>query len=366
MRISIPLQASSLSRSGQSSRRADDLLIAHWLLVIAALVLGAVVIGGLTRLTESGLSITDWRPLTGWLPPFGEAEWHAVFERYRKIPEYTRLNAGMSLEAFKGIFWLEYIHRLWGRLIGLVFALPFVWFVVTGKVDRSLGLVLTGLFLLGGAQGGVGWYMVQSGLSERTDVSQYRLALHLGVALLIYILVLRTAFWLRNGRPVRDKGRVRAGHAGGLWLLLALVVLTILSGAFVAGLNAGTTYNTFPLMDGDLMPSGMYDLEPAWLSAFEDVTTVQFNHRVLAVSTVAVAVGLWLVRLRSPREIAKGRVATQVHAIVASVAVAQAVLGIAALVSAVRIDLAVAHQGVAFVLVTVVLWGLDRLERERL
>lgn len=356
MTAPISAQHSPVS-SGRIDGAAYDPLLARWLFVVAAMVFGAVVIGGLTRLTESGLSITDWRPLTGWLPPFGENAWRAVFERYKQIPEYRELNAGMSLAEFKGIFWLEYVHRLWGRMIGLVFALPFAWFLVTKRIDRQVFPILVGLFLLGGVQGGIGWYMVQSGLAERLDVSQYRLALHLGVALLIYVLTLRTAFWLRRGRAAPSVNH--AGWRQAFWLVLAVVGVTIVSGAFVAGLNAGLTYNTFPMMDGQLVPDFIYTMSPAWLSMFEDIATVQFNHRLLAIVSLALVFALLIASLR-PGVAPAIRFATILSA---AAATAQAVLGIATLLSVVRIELAVVHQSGAVILITVLVWGIDRLER---
>ncbi|MEQ8666258.1 MAG: COX15/CtaA family protein [Rhodospirillales bacterium] len=334
-----------------------DHLVARWLFAVAAMVFGAVVIGGLTRLTESGLSITDWRPLTGWLPPMSDEAWQATFDGYKRIPEYHAFNAGMTLDEFKGIFWLEYIHRLWGRLIGLVFAVPFVWFAVTRRLDRRLAWILAGLFLLGGVQGGIGWYMVSSGLTDRTDVSQYRLALHLGVALVIYVCLLLTALWLRRSRAPWTAAT--AGWRSGLWVLLALVGVTVLSGAFVAGLNAGMTYNTFPLMDGVLVPSYLYEGSPIWRAAFEDIATVQFNHRVLAVITFAAIVVAWLVSRRPAETPAVSRSLS----VILAAAVLQVTLGIATLLSVVAMELAVLHQAGAVVLITAVVWAVDHIGR---
>lgn len=339
-------------------RHGADRQIANWLFVVAAMVFGAVVIGGLTRLTESGLSITDWRPLTGWLPPLSDAEWLSVFERYRQIPEYYMLNAGMTVDEFKGIFWLEYIHRVWGRLIGLVFALPFLWFLVTRRVDRRLFPILLGLFILGGMQGFVGWFMVMSGLTERTDVSQYRLTLHLGLALLIYVLLLRTAFWLRRGRQAPVASEIARRRP--FWWLLGLIGVTVVSGAFVAGLNAGMTYNTFPLMDGELVPGYLYDLTPFWSSAFEDIATVQFNHRLLAMATLLLAFAIFVWGLATKQS---GQF-VQVSLIAAGAAIVQVLLGIATLLSVVEIELASLHQCGAVVLMTAVLWALEKLSRQ--
>ncbi len=335
---------------GATPQETADRSVAAWLFIVAGMVFAMVIVGGLTRLTESGLSMTDWRPVTGWLPPLDEAAWQRVFDGYRQIPEYTQLNAGMTLDEFKNIFWLEYLHRLFGRTIGIVFFVPFFWFAARRMLDRPLFWMLAGLLALGALQGGIGWYMVSSGLSERTDVSQYRLALHLGVAVVIYILLLRLALWLRHGRPaIMSNNWLNATRT-----LLGLAFVTTIAGAFVAGLNAGMTYNTFPLMDGELVPSNIYDTSPAWSAAFEDVTTVQFNHRVLASVTLLTILGAWIVAVRSG---GKPLICKPVG-FAACAALLQYLLGVSTLLSVVRIDLAVLHQAGAMVLITMLVYAV--------
>jgi cytochrome c oxidase assembly protein subunit 15 len=337
----------------------QDRIVAVWLLGIAAMVFIMVIIGGLTRLTESGLSIVDWRPVTGWLPPLGEAQWLAAFEAYRATPEYLQVNRGMSLGEFKGIFWLEYLHRLWGRLIGVAFAVPLVVFLIKGWIGRRLAPHLILAFVLGGLQGAIGWFMVKSGLIDRPEVSQYRLTAHLGAAILIYGYLLWLG-WSLMQRPSRRKGNVGAASWRSAVALTGLVVLTILAGGFVAGLNAGLVYNTFPLMDGKLVPQGLFPDLPFYVSFFEDVTTVQFTHRVLALTTLVAVLAFWLTALRwpLPRE-----VRWTVHAL-ALMAVVQVGLGIATLLLAVPVGLGVAHQAGGVLLFTAALLTVFQLRRE--
>jgi len=350
-------QAQDASRGGAGAAgSAQDRAIANWLFAVAGMVFVMVVIGGLTRLTESGLSITNWRPVTGWLPPMSDASWEKLFAGYRQIPEYIELNAGMTLAEFKEIFWLEYIHRLWGRLIGVAFFVPFLWFAVRRRLDGPVFAGLAGLLLLGALQGGIGWYMVSSGLSERTDVSQYRLALHLGVAVAIYIALLRLGLWLRHGRPAARASGWRSALHG----VLVLAFVTLVAGAFVAGTNAGMTYNTFPLMDGELIPSAIYDTEPGWLAAFEDITTIQFNHRLLATLTFAAVIGCWIAAARSS---CKTTVCRPVG-YVAAAALVQYLLGVSTLLTVVRIDLAVLHQAGALVLITALVMAVEAVSRQ--
>ena len=330
--------------------------MAIWLLGIAAMVFIMVIIGGLTRLTESGLSIVDWRPMTGWLPPLGKAEWLAAFQAYQATPEYLQVNRGMTLGEFKDIFWLEYLHRLWGRLIGVAFAVPLVVFLIKGWIGRRLAPHLILALLLGGLQGAVGWFMVKSGLVDRPEVSQYRLAAHLGAAILIYGYLLWLGWSLMQRRSERKQG---AGAAPWRWAvaLSGLVVLTILAGGFVAGLNAGLVYNTFPLMDGRLIPQGLFPDTPFYVSFFEDVTTVQFTHRVLALTTLASVMAFWFASLRWPLP-GEGRIA--VHAL-ALMAVLQVILGIATLLLAVPVGLGVAHQAGGVLLLTAALLTVFQL-----
>ncbi len=311
-----------------------------------------IVIGGLTRLTGSGLSMVEWRPVLGFLPPFSEAEWQRVYELYRGTPEFREVNAGIDLAGFKSIFWLEYLHRLWGRLIGIAFLVPFVWFLVRREIDRPLGLRLAGLFVLGGLQGVLGWYMVRSGLADVPEVSQYRLVAHLGLALLIYALMLCTALRLLWPRPetVPDR-RLRTVR-----LLASTVVgavtLTLLSGGLMAGTHAGWTYNTFPLMDGDLVPATYFGIEPWYASPFEQIETIQFNHRWLAVASLVLAIAAWW-RSRWVVLMPRTRLAA---ATLATLAILQVGLGIATLLLVVPIPLAAAHQLMAVLLLTAALW----------
>lgn len=342
--------------AGPPRRRA----VAVWLFVLCGMVAVMVGLGGATRLTDSGLSMVEWQPLTV-LPPLTDAEWQATFEKYRQFPEYQKKTYGMSLAEFKGIFWLEYLHRLWGRAIGVVFALPFLWFVARGAVDRPLAFKLGGLFVLGGMQGLVGWLMVQSGLVDQPMVSPLRLAAHLGLAFLILVLMLRLGLdlWLGEGRT-RVAAGARRVAAAARWFGV-YVFAVVLSGALVAGLDAGLTYNTFPLMDGRLVPTGLHTHTPWWVNHLDNVTTVQFQHRVLAVTLVACALGLaaWALRPQVPVP-ARARKAAMA---VAVLAVGQMALGIATLLLVVPVSLGVAHQlGALAVLSAVVV--LVRLLRE--
>ncbi len=331
--------------------------MAVWLFIVAAMVFSMIVLGGITRLTQSGLSMVLWHPVTGWLPPLGQVEWDAVFAEYRKSPEYLKVNQGMTLAGFKAIFWFEFAHRLLGRLIGVAFVVPMVVFGLKGWVGRTLAPKLIALFILGGLEGVLGWYMVKSGLIDRPDVSQYRLAAHLGLALVI----LSAMEWVALGL-VRPDQSVPPGAAQpvapgkglkwGVWGLLALIAVTALSGAFVAGLDAGHAYNTFPLMDGVLVPEGLFDLSPFYLNFFEDILTVQFDHRLLAMTTVSAIMVFWW-RAGKAALTPVQDLATKV---LAAVAVVQVGLGISTLVLVVPVPLAVLHQTGALILLCVAVW----------
>lgn len=336
------------------STRRRYRIVGLWLFAVAAMVFVMVVIGGLTRLTESGLSMVEWRPVTGWLPPLSEEAWQETFAAYRATPEYQKVNAGMSLADFKGIFWLEYVHRLWGRLIGLAFAVPLVFFIARGWLDRRLTPRLVLLFVLGGPQGALGWYMVASGLVDRPDVSQYRLVAHFAAALLIYVALLWVALGLVQRTPPWSPSR---GLGRGVLAVGALVVVTMLSGGFVAGTDAGYAYNSFPLMDGQLVPDGLLSQSPAYLNFFENITTVQFTHRVLAMATLAAVVGFWIAARRRPMP-ARARLA--LHGMLAAVLV-QVSLGISTLVLVMPIALAALHQAVGVILLTMIVWAAFEL-----
>jgi len=328
--------------------------IAIWLFACAAMVFAMVVIGGITRLTGSGLSMVEWRPVYGFLPPLSAEAWQRVFELYRATPQYLEVNAGMTVEAFRGIFWWEYFHRLWGRIIGLVFFLPFLWFLIRGRVRGLLALKLFGIFLLGGAQGALGWYMVKSGLVDIPEVSQYRLAAHFFMAFLIYGLLIWTALSLlypeRNAIGDARHHRIRQLAIAAL----ALVAITVVSGAFVAGTDAGFIFNTFPLMDGRIIPPGYF--EDLWAS-FEDLATIQFNHRVLALVTFATVICVWW-QSRWLALIPRARRAANVLFIAA---VGQVAIGITTLLMVVPVYMGATHQAGALVLFTATIWFVFEL-----
>ena len=319
-----------------------------WLALWCAMLVALVVIGGITRLTESGLSITEWRPVASVLPPLSHAAWESEFARYQQIPESRTIHAGMTLGEFQRIYFWEYLHRLWARLLGVAFAVPLVWFVAKGAVRGPLARRLAGILLLLGAQGALGWYMVSSGLVDRVDVSQYRLAAHLGLALLIYGVTLWTAaelLALPNSGGDRRVARWAMAYA-------AYVYVTILAGAFVAGLDAGRGWNTFPLMEGSFIPAGYGQLHPAWRNVFENPAAVQFHHRWLGMGALLGALTLWSFARRSPLLPSSGRVLV---AWLAGMAGVQALVGVSTLLLAVPIPVAALHQFGAVILLTLAL-----------
>jgi cytochrome c oxidase assembly protein subunit 15 len=344
-----------------SAPSRDDRAVALWLLICCAMIFAMAVIGAVTRLTESGLSIMEWAPVSGALPPFSEAEWQRVFALYQQIPEYQQTNRGMSLDEFREIFWLEYVHRLWGRLIGVVFLLPLLWFWLRRRLRPGLARHLWGIFALGGLQGAMGWYMVASGFAERTDVSQYRLVAHLLLACAIYVYALWIALGLlRPAAPGDDAGRLAKLRLGVIALTVLLAV-TIASGGFVAGLNAGFIYNTFPLMDGRLVPADYGALSPWLANLFENVAAVQFNHRVLAVATLAAALALWA----ASRRALLSAFARRAMALLAATAALQVALGVSALILVVPVWLGALHQAGALTVLTVAICALHGLRRPR-
>lgn len=316
-----------------------------------------IVVGGLTRLTGSGLSMVEWNPIFGLLPPLNDAQWQAVFDQYRQSPEYRYVNIGMTVEGFKSIFWLEYIHRMIGRGIGMAFFFPMVYFWIARKIEPGLHLKLVAMFLLGGMQGALGWFMVASGLSEDPHVSQYRLTAHLGLAIIIYSYMLWVALDLlaRTGAAAHIPASLRRVATGAT----VLAFITILSGGFVAGLKAGYAYNTFPLMGGQLIPDGVLALQPLWRNFFENVITVQFDHRVLAILLFALVSIFWVLAQRHRLD-RTTRIA--IH-LMLTAAAAQVTLGISTLVMHVPIPLASAHQGGAVVLLTTLVVVTQRLRR---
>jgi cytochrome c oxidase assembly protein subunit 15 len=330
-----------------------------WLYGLAAFVLLIVVVGGITRLTESGLSITSWKPITGAIPPLTDADWQAEFEAYQQIPQYQVNNTWMSLADFKLIFFWEWFHRLLGRVLGFLFIVPFAVFLVQKRLPRTLALPLFGLFLLGGFQGALGWWMVSSGLTELTSVSQYRLAAHLTAA---GVLLIALTYVPRSIDPRPVTGRVSAKHLWSTALLLVLVMVQIAAGAFVAGLDAGMGYNTWPLMDGAFIPDGLGVMQPAWRNLFENNLTVQFVHRMIAYGIVLYMAWLLWAQGRSGGFAGVHRWLPRLGLLV----LLQVVLGISTLLTRVQIDLAVAHQAVAFMLAgAVTLYLTDLLRAAR-
>lgn len=340
---------------------AADRPIAWWLLFCAAMVLAMAVIGAITRLTESGLSMVEWKPLIGILPPLSEAEWNRVFDLYKATPEFRVFNSRMDLAGFQEIFWWEWFHRLWGQVIGFVFLIPFLTFWVQGRIAPALWPKLAGLFLLGGLQGVIGWFMVKSGLVDQPNVSHYRLALHLGTAILIYALLLRTALGLLDPLPLagwRPESAALRRHAR--WAL-GLVALTIVWGAFVAGARAGYAYNTFPLMAGHLIPPEIGTLIPWWHNPFENTAAIQLIHRVLALLTglVVLALAGRVAWTRLPGRAGAAALAAGVMVL------AQIGLGIATLLTVVWIPIAAAHQAGALLVVSTLVWLLHELRAVR-
>lgn len=314
-----------------------------WLMVVLLSIFCLVLVGGATRLTDSGLSITEWKPIHGVIPPLNAQEWQEEFQLYQRIPEYSEINKGMTIEAFKGIFWWEWAHRLIARSIGVIFAVPLFFFWITGRIERRLKLPLLGILTLGGVQGAIGWWMVASGLSKRVDVSQYRLAIHLTVACLIFASV--TWVWRALSR---HSGQLMAPSGPSIFAGIIVVVtfLQIYLGALVAGLDAGLAYNTWPLMDNAIVPDGLTVMQPLWLNAFENAKAVQFLHRFNAyfVFLLALANMLWLTaRLHGTTHANRSIVLFLLVCV-------QAALGILTLLHSVPLDLALAHQGCALLL----------------
>jgi len=330
--------------SGQPNRQ-----VAAWLLTCCALVFAIVVVGGVTRLTHSGLSITEWQPIVGTLPPLSDADWDAAFSKYRQTPEYLQVNKGMSLPEFQRIFWWEYFHRLLGRLIGFVFLVPFLWFLARGRIPPGHGGRLAVIFALGAAQGALGWYMVKSGLVDDPRVSQFRLTAHLGLAFLIFAGMFWTALSLRRPGRARIRGGEPTAASTRLWsgVVALAIFIQVLSGGMVAGIRAGLAYNTFPLMNGTWIPAEILALEPAWKNFFYNMATVQFDHRLLAwILAFAVPLLWWRIARdsRAPRAARFGA-----HLLLAMLVV-QVTLGILTLVHGVPLPLAALHQAGALLL----------------
>ena len=312
-----------------------------------ALVFAMVVLGGVTRLTGSGLSMVDWKPVTGILPPLTDAEWRETFEMYQQSPQFQKINAHMDVEAFKSIFWLEFLHRLLGRMIGIVFFVPFLVFVTKGHIRRPEWPKYLLMFVLGGMQGVLGWYMVKSGLVDNPHVSHYRLTAHLIAAFLIYAYMLWVALTLLFPRAVSGRHPWYSKSVA----MTTLVSITVISGGFVAGLKAGKIFNSFPMMGDYWIPPGIMAIEPAWRNFFDNPATVQLDHRILAISTFVVIALFWVGLRRSalnPR-------ATGAVNLLLAIVIVQFALGILTLLYSVPIILAATHQAVALLLFTAAL-----------
>jgi cytochrome c oxidase assembly protein subunit 15 len=335
----LPLQPASAPSTDRVLRNRR--LVRYWLYAVLAVMFALFLVGGATRLTDSGLSITEWKPIHGVIPPLNEAEWQEEFAKYQQIPEYSEINQGMGLEAFKRIFWWEWAHRLLARGVGFVFALPLLFFWVTGRIERGLAPKLAGILVLGGLQGAVGWWMVASGLSERVDVSQYRLATHLTLACVLFTATMLVARGLApHSAPAADRSTQR--FAG--WLVV-LVLVQIYLGGLVAGLDAGLSYNTWPLMDGSVVPGDLFVIEPAWRNLFENAKTVQFDHRLGAY--IVLAAVLW--HMIATRRALPGSTHARRALVLFHLVLLQAIVGIFTLIWQVPLHGALLHQAVALV-----------------
>lgn len=355
--------SSALTSHGGSAgeTRASSPAMRLWLYSVTTLVFAMIVVGGATRLTDSGLSITEWQPIIGAIPPLNEAHWLEAFEKYKQIPEYHEINKGMSLAAFKTIYWWEWSHRFLGRFIGLAFGVPLLVFWLLGKIPRGMKPKLLGVLALGGMQGAIGWYMVKSGLVDRVDVSHYRLALHLGTAFLILGLLVWLAEEMREPHEGIRLRTVLRGHVRMARVLVLVLFAQVLLGALVAGLKAGLTYNTWPLMDGRFIPNGLLTLQPWYENFFENVTTVQFDHRMMAYIIGLLA--LWhVVRVSGVDD--RGVVVSA--GLLLAAIVMQMGFGIWTLLAArgeIPIGLGLVHQGGAAVVFAIAVWHLHRISR---
>ena len=335
------MTATELKTSSRIDEHRNRLWLRVWLYCVLILLFALVLVGGATRLTDSGLSITEWKPIHGVIPPLNAAQWQEEFDKYRQIPEYQQINRGMSLDEFKVIFWWEWAHRLLARGVGFVFALPLLFFWVTGRLESHLKLKLLGILALGGVQGAVGWWMVASGLVDRVDVSQYRLATHLTIACLIFVATMAVARGLapHSTGPSSDGTRRFSG-----WLVVAVLVQIYLGG-LVAGLDAGATYNTWPLMDGALIPGGLFTQEPVWVNLFENPKTVQFVHRLGAYTVLPLSLWHAIAVWRSEPGTTHARRAVLLFVLVSL----QAAIGIATLLLVAPLGWALLHQAAALV-----------------
>lgn len=324
------------------NQNASSRTVAAWLFVCCVLLLLMVGVGGYTRLTGSGLSITEWKPVTGAIPPLSEEAWVAEMEKYRASPEFQKINSHFTVEEFKDIYWVEYLHRLLGRTIGFAFLIPLLWFLWKRRLTLPEGAKLLGIFALGGLQGAVGWYMVKSGLVDNPHVNHLRLTLHLLIALLIYSLLLWAAlgFYFRGRERTGNKSLHRL--VGGF---VALAVLQLMLGGFVAGLKAGFIYNTFPLMGEHLLPPDAWAMQPLWLNFLENPVMAQFLHRTNGILLLLVSLCLWRKAYNAELKVRRASLTLAVMVLV------QVALGVGTLLMAVPVWLGVLHQVYAFLVV---------------
>jgi len=326
--------------------------VAWWLFACCAMVFLTMVVGGVTRLTHSGLSIVEWKPLIGALPPLSHADWLELFAKYQQTPEFIKRNHDMTLDGFQFIFWWEWAHRLLGRSIGVVFFLPYLWFLLRGRLRGALAAKVFGFFVLGGLQGAMGWYMVKSGLVDDPRVSQYRLAAHLGLAFLLFGLMAWTGLGMLQPRSAARTPTMRLGNS-----LVALVFVMVLSGALVAGIHAGLAYNTFPLMNGAFVPPEIFMVEPLWRNFFTNMAAVQFGYRMIAWALMALIPWFsWRVWTETPG-------ARPAAAALTLWLAAQVSLGIATLLLQVPVALAALHQAGAMVLFGLLIWANHAIRR---
>ena len=339
----------------------NDHAIAYWLIVVALLIYAMVILGGVTRLTGSGLSMVNWAPIMGIIPPITDQEWQTAFEQYQQFPEFQIVNSKMGLTEFKNIYVFEYSHRLLGRFIGLAFLIPFLVFFFKKKIRPSLTPKLIVMFVLGGLQGLLGWYMVKSGLVNDPHVSQYRLSAHLIAAMLIYAYILWVAWSLFNPNPKNDWVRGIGSLRRHSKIAFSIILIMIISGAFVAGTHAGLGYNTFPLMNGEVIPPGLFSMSPFYLNFFENPTTIQFDHRLIAYILMIYVPFVWY---KSTRFTLSKRGQVAFHLLLVAFII-QIVLGITTLLMTVPVAMAAMHQAGALLLLTAMLYCLHQLRLSR-
>ena len=328
----------TLTEKAARSRRSLRL----WLGFVALALFALVLVGGMTRLTDSGLSITEWKPVHGVIPPLSDADWQEEFAKYQQIPEYAQINKDMDIQGFKRIYWWEWAHRFLARSVGLIFAVPLAFFWLTGRLERRLKPRLLGILALGGLQGALGWWMVASGLTKRVDVSQYRLAAHLTLASLIFAATI----YVMRGLAVHSEAPAQPATRRFAGLLAMLVLAQLYLGGLVAGLDAGLSYNTWPLMDGSLIPGDLFIQDPAWRNLFENPKTVQFIHRCGAY--LIFILSFWHVVQTMALE--RGTTHARRSVVLLLLVLAQASLGVMTLLTQVHLHVAITHQAMALIL----------------